>query len=159
MIHSHSVEVGGKTINIETGRVAKQAGGAVLLGMEQTVILGTATMSREARDLDFLPLVCDFEERKYAVGKIPGGFIKRGGRPSDKAILISRLIDRPIRPLFPKGTRNDIQVITMAFSVDKTVPPDVMAINAAGAALAVSDIPFNGPIWLNRWKIRAFPQQ
>ncbi len=146
MIHSHSFEVGGKTINIETGRVAKQAGGAVLLGMEQTVILGTATMSREARDLDFLPLVCDFEERKYAVGKIPGGFIKRGGRPSDKAILISRLIDRPIRPLFPKGTRNDIQVITMAFSVDKTVPPDVMAINAAGAALAVSDIPFNGPI-------------
>lgn len=146
MIHTHEFEVGGKSISLETGRVAKQAGGSVLLGMGQTVVLGCATMSKEARDLDFLPLVCDFEERKYAIGKIPGGFIKRGGRPSDKAVLISRLIDRPIRPLFPKGTRNDIQIITMAFSVDKTVPPDVMAINAAGAALAVSDIPFNGPI-------------
>ncbi|MBS1715601.1 MAG: polyribonucleotide nucleotidyltransferase [Armatimonadetes bacterium] len=147
MIHSHSFEVGGKTISVETGRVAKQSGGAVLLGMGQTVVLGTATMSKEAREgIDFLPLVCDFEERKYAIGKIPGGFIKRGGRPSDKAVLVSRLIDRPIRPLFPKGMRNDVQVITMAFSVDKTVPPDVMAVNAAGAALAVSDIPFNGPI-------------
>ncbi|MBL8066054.1 MAG: polyribonucleotide nucleotidyltransferase, partial [Chthonomonadaceae bacterium] len=146
MIHTHTFSVGGKTFSLESGRVAKQAGGSVLLGMGETVILGTATMSKEARDLDFLPLVCDFEERKYAIGKIPGGFIKRGGRPSDKAVLISRLIDRPIRPLFPKGMRNDVQVITMAFSVDKTVPPDVMAINAAGAALAVSDIPFNGPI-------------
>lgn len=146
MIHTHTFEIGGKTISLETGRVAKQAGGSVLLGMGQTVILGTATMSKEARDLDFLPLVCDFEERKYAIGKIPGGFVKRGGRPSDKAVLISRLIDRPIRPLFPKGMRNDVQVITMAFSVDKTVPPDVMAVNAAGAALAVSDVPFAGPI-------------
>jgi polyribonucleotide nucleotidyltransferase len=147
MIHNHSFEVGGKTFFLESGRVAKQAGGSVLLGMGQTVILGTATMSRSAREgIDFLPLVCDFEERKYAIGKIPGGFLKRGGRPSDKAVLISRLIDRPLRPLFPKGTRNDIQVITMAFSVDKQVPPDVLAINAAGAALAVSDVPFNGPV-------------
>ncbi|MBS1723408.1 MAG: polyribonucleotide nucleotidyltransferase [Armatimonadetes bacterium] len=147
MIHTHTFEVGGKTISLETGRVAKQAGGSVLLGMGQTVVLGTATMSKTAREgIDFLPLVCDFEERKYAIGKIPGGFIKRGGRPSDKAVLVSRLIDRPIRPLFPKGMRNDVQVITMAFSVDKSVPPDVMAVNAAGAALAVSDVPFNGPI-------------
>jgi polyribonucleotide nucleotidyltransferase len=147
MIHTHTFEVGGKTLHLETGRVAKQAGGAVLLGMGQTVILGSATMSKSAREgIDFLPLVCDFEERKYAIGKIPGGFLKRGGRPSDKAVLVSRLIDRPIRPLFPKGMRNDVQVITMAFSVDKTVPPDVMAVNAAGAALAISDIPFNGPI-------------
>lgn len=147
MIHTHTFEVGGKTLSIETGRVAKQAGGSVLLGMDETIILGTATMSRTAREgIDFLPLVCDFEERKYAVGKIPGGFMKRGGRPSDKAVLISRLIDRPIRPLFPKGMRNDVQVITMAFSVDKNCPPDVLAINAAGAALAISDIPFNGPI-------------
>jgi polyribonucleotide nucleotidyltransferase len=147
MIETHSFEVGGKTISIETGRIARQAGGAVLLGMDSTVILGTATMSREAREgIDFLPLVCDFEERKYAIGKIPGGFMKRGGRPSDKAILVSRLIDRPIRPLFPKGMRNDVQVITMAFSVDKNCPPDVLAINAAGAALAISDVPFNGPI-------------
>jgi polyribonucleotide nucleotidyltransferase len=147
MIETHSFEVGGKTISIETGRIARQAGGAVLLGMESTVVLGAATMSREAREgIDFLPLVCDFEERKYAIGKIPGGFMKRGGRPSDKAVLVSRLIDRPIRPLFPKGMRNDVQVITMAFSVDKNCPPDVLAINAAGAALAVSDVPFNGPI-------------
>ncbi|MCW5937205.1 MAG: polyribonucleotide nucleotidyltransferase [Fimbriimonadaceae bacterium] len=147
MIHTHSFEVGGKTISIETGRIAKQAGGSVLLGMGQTVVLGAATMSKEAREgIDFLPLVCDFEERKYAIGKIPGGFMKRGGRPSDKAVLTSRLIDRPLRPLFPKGMKNDVQVITMAFSVDKQVPPDVLAINAAGAALAVSDIPFNGPI-------------
>ncbi len=147
MIHTHTFEVGGKTISLETGRIARQAGGAVLLGMDSTVILGTATMSKTAREgIDFLPLVCDFEERKYAIGKIPGGFMKRGGRPSDKAVLTSRLIDRPIRPLFPKGMRNDVQVITMAFSVDKHCPPDVLAINAAGAALAVSDIPFAGPI-------------
>ncbi len=147
MIHTHTFEVGGKTFFLETGRMAKQAGGAVLLGIENTVILGTATMSKTARSgIDFLPLVCDFEERKYAIGKIPGGVIKRGGRPSTKATLISRLIDRPIRPLFPKGCRNDIQVITMPFSVDKSTPADVLAVNAAGAALAVSDVPFNGPI-------------
>ncbi|MGE0001144.1 MAG: polyribonucleotide nucleotidyltransferase [Fimbriimonadaceae bacterium] len=147
MIHSHTFEVGGKTISLESGRVAKQAGGSVLLGMGQTVILGAATMSRGAREgIDFLPLTCDFEERKYAVGKIPGGFIKRGGRPSEKSVLTSRLIDRPVRPLFPKGLRNDVQVVTMAFSVDREVPPDVMAVNAAGAALALSDIPFNGPV-------------
>ncbi|HXH62323.1 MAG TPA: polyribonucleotide nucleotidyltransferase, partial [Fimbriimonadaceae bacterium] len=147
MIHTHTFEVGGKTLSIETGRVAKQAGGAVLLGMGETVILGTATMSKSAREgIDFLPLVCDFEERKYSIGKIPGGFVKRGGRPSEKAILTSRLIDRPLRPLFPKGMRNDVQVITMGFSVDKDCPPDVLAINAAGAALAISDIPFDGPV-------------
>jgi polyribonucleotide nucleotidyltransferase len=147
MIHSHSFEVGGKTLSIETGRVAQQAGGSVLLGMGETVVLGTATMSKTAREgIDFLPLVCDYEERKYAVGKIPGGFMKRGGRPSEKATLVSRLIDRPIRPLFPKGMRNDIQVIAMPFAVDQACPPDVLAICAAGAALAVSDIPFDGPI-------------
>lgn len=147
MIHTHEFEVGGKTLSLETGRVAKQAGGAVLLGMGETVILGVATMSENPREgIDFLPLVCDYEERKYAVGKIPGGFIKRGGRPSDKAVLTSRLMDRPIRPLFPKGLRHDIQVIAMTFAVDQDCPPDVLAINAAGAALAVSDLPFNGPI-------------
>ena len=126
MIHTHTFEVGGKTISLETGRIARQAGGAVLLGMDATVVLGTATMSKTAREgIDFLPLVCDFEERKYAIGRIPGGFMKRGGRPSDKAVLTSRLIDRPLRPLFPKGMRNDVQVITMAFSVDKGCPPDV----------------------------------
>ena len=146
MIHTHTFEIGGKTLSIESGRVAKQAGGSVLLGMGETVVLGTATMSQKPRDLDFLPLVCDFEERKYSIGKIPGGFIKRGGRPSERATLTSRLIDRPIRPLFPKGMRHDLQVVAMAFSVDKECPPDVLGICAAGAALAVSDIPFDGPI-------------
>jgi polyribonucleotide nucleotidyltransferase len=147
MIHTHEFEVGGKAFFLETGRVAKQAGGAVLLGMGETVILGVATMSENAREgIDFLPLVCDYEERKYAVGKIPGGFVKRGGRPSDKAVLTSRLMDRPMRPLFPKGLRNDVQVIAIPFAVDQDFPPDVLAICATGAALAVSDIPFNGPI-------------
>ncbi len=147
MIHNHEFEVGGKTFSIESGRVAKQAGGAVLLGMGETVVFASATMSENPREgIDFLPLVCDYEERKYAVGKIPGGFMKRGGRPSEKAILVSRLIDRPVRPLFPKGLRHDLQVIAMTLAVDQNCPPDVMAINAAGAALAVSDVPFNGPI-------------
>src|SRR2546423_10045675 len=145
MIHSHEFEVGGKTLSLETGRVAKQAGGSVLLGMGETVIFSAATMSAEPRaGIDFLPLTCDYEERKYAVGKIPGGFIKRGGRPSEKAILPSRLIDRPLRPLVPKGLRNDVQVVAMPFAVDQECPPDVLAICAAGAALAVSDIPFSG---------------
>ncbi|ARU39739.1 polyribonucleotide nucleotidyltransferase [Armatimonadetes bacterium Uphvl-Ar1] len=147
MIHTHTFEVGGHTFHLESGRVAKQAGGSVLLGVNESVILGTATMSQSAREgIDFLPLVCDFEERKYAIGKIPGGVIKRGGRPSTKATLIARLMDRPMRPLFPKGCTNEIQVIAMPFSIDATQPSDVLAVNAAGAALAVSDVPFNGPI-------------
>jgi polyribonucleotide nucleotidyltransferase len=147
MIHTHTFELGGRTFHLETGRVAKQAGGSVLLGIDDSVILGTATMSHYEREgIDFLPLVCDFEERKYAIGKIPGGVIKRGGRPSTKATLISRLMDRPIRPLFPKGITADVQVIAMPFSIDANLPSDVLAVNAAGAALAVSDVPFNGPI-------------
>ncbi|HQU17864.1 MAG TPA: polyribonucleotide nucleotidyltransferase, partial [Fimbriimonadaceae bacterium] len=147
MIHTHSFEVGGKTLSIETGRVAKQAGGSVLLGMGETVVLAAATMSAKPREgIDFLPLVCDYEERKYAIGKIPGGFMKRGGRPSDKAVLTSRLIDRPIRPQFDSGLRHEIQVITLPFALDPAYPSDVLAICAAGAALTISDIPFNGPI-------------
>ena len=119
MIFHHEFEVGGKSLSLETGRVAKQAGGAVLLGMGETVVLGVATMSEDPRPgIDFLPLTCDYEERKYSVGKIPGGFMKRVGRPSEKAILTSRLMDRPLRPLFPKGLRNDLSVIAMPFSVD-----------------------------------------
>jgi polyribonucleotide nucleotidyltransferase len=143
MIHTLEFEVDGKEFYLETGRVAKQAGGAVLLGMGETIVLGVATMSENARDgIDFLPLTCDYEERKYAVGKIPGGFMKRGGRPSEKATLVCRLMDRPIRPLFPKGMRNDVQVIAMPFAVEQDCPPDVLAVCAAGAAIAVSDIPF-----------------
>lgn len=147
MIETISFEVGGKELSIETGRVAKQANGAVLLGMGETVVLGTATMSSQPREgLDFFPLTCDYEERKYAVGKIPGGFIKRGGRPSEKAILTSRLIDRPVRPLFPDGMRNDVQCVAMPFAMSQEDPSDVLAINAVSAALALSDIPWNGPI-------------
>src|SRR5258708_10821500 len=141
MIHSHEFEVGGKTLSLETGRVAKQAGGAVLLGMGETVIFCAATMSAEPRPgIDFLPLTCDYEERKYAVGKIPGGFIKRGGRPSEKAILVSRLIDRPLRPLFPYGMRNEVQLIVNPLSVDHDHLPDVLAVVAASTAIMVSDI-------------------
>jgi polyribonucleotide nucleotidyltransferase len=147
LIHTHTFEVGGKSLSIESGRVAGQAGGAVLLGMGETVVFGAATMSQTAREgIDFLPLTCDYEERKYAVGKIPGGFIKRGGRPGEKAVLTSRLIDRPLRPLFPKGLRHDVQVVCMPFAVDQDNPSDVLAIVAAGAALAISDIPFAGPV-------------
>src|SRR5437588_4355209 len=147
MIHSHEFEVGGKTLSLETGRVAKQAGGSVLLGMGETVIFSAATMSAEPRaGIDFLPLTCDYEERKYAVGKIPGGFVKRGGRPSEKAILTSRLIDRPCRPLFPYGMRNEVQVIATPFSVTHESPPDVLAVVAASTAIMVSDVPWNGPI-------------
>lgn len=147
MINTISFEIGGKELSIEVGRVAKQANGAVLLGMGETVVLGTATMSRDPREgLDFFPLTCDYEERKYAVGKIPGGFVKRGGRPSEKAILTCRLIDRPMRPLFPKGMRNDVQCIAMPFAVDQNCPPDVLALNAVSAALTVSDIPWDGPV-------------
>jgi polyribonucleotide nucleotidyltransferase len=147
MIETISFEIGGKELSIETGRVAKQANGAVLLGMGETVVLGTATMSSQPREgLDFFPLTCDYEERKYAVGKIPGGFIKRGGRPSEKAVLTSRLIDRPVRPLFPDGMRNDVQCIAMPFAMSQEDPSDVLAINAVSAALALSDIPWGGPI-------------
>jgi polyribonucleotide nucleotidyltransferase len=147
LIQSTSFEVGGKELSIETGRVANQAGGAVLLGMGETVILGVATMSSERREgLDFFPLTCDYEERKYSVGKIPGGFVKRGGRPSEKAILTSRLIDRPMRPLFPKGMRNDVQCVAMPFAVDQGCPPDVLAVNAVSAALSLSDVPWAGPV-------------
>jgi polyribonucleotide nucleotidyltransferase len=146
---SHSVEreLAGRLLRIETGKVAKQAGGAVWVYQGDTVVMAAATMSRETRPgIDFFPLTCDYEERKYAVGKIPGGFVKRGGRPSEKAVLTSRLIDRPLRPLFPDGMRNDVQVIALPLSVDLDNLSDTIAIVAASAALMVSDIPWNGPV-------------
>ena len=137
----------GATLRISTGKVAKQASGAVWLQNGDTIILATATMSKEPKtNLDFFPLTCDYEERKYAVGKIPGGFIKRGGRPGEKSILVSRLIDRPLRPLFPYGMRNETQVIATPLSYQPEFPPDVMAVTAASAALTVSNIPFAGPV-------------
>ena len=137
----------GATLRISTGKVAKQASGAVWLQNGDTIILATATMSKEPKaNLDFFPLTCDYEERKYAVGKIPGGFIKRGGRPGEKSVLVSRLIDRPLRPLFPYGMRNETQVIATPLSYQPEFPPDVMAVTAASAALTVSNIPFAGPV-------------
>ncbi len=138
---------GGRPLIMEFDKVAKQANGAVLIHYGDTVVLVTATISKEPREgIDFFPLLVDYEERLYAVGKIPGGFIKREGRPTEKAILSARLIDRPIRPLFPQGFRNDVQVVATIMSVDQDCDPSITAMIGASAALSVSDIPFSGPI-------------
>ncbi|WP_069649558.1 polyribonucleotide nucleotidyltransferase [Caloranaerobacter ferrireducens] len=136
----------GRKLSISIGKVAEQANGACLVRYGDTVVLVTAVASKEPREgIDFFPLSVDFEERLYAVGKIPGGFIKREGKPSEKAILTSRLIDRPIRPLFPKGYRNDVQIIATVLSVDQDCTPDIVAMIGSSVALSISDIPFNGP--------------
>lgn len=146
--HEVSVELaGGKRLVFETGRMAKQASGAALVSTGETVVLATAVASPDAREgIDFFPLTVDYREYTYAGGRIPGGFIKREGRPSEKEILTARQIDRPIRPLFPDGFRNETQVIALVFSADKENDPDVIAINAAAAALALSDVPFGATI-------------
>ncbi|MCG6794676.1 polyribonucleotide nucleotidyltransferase [Geobacillus sp. YHL] len=141
-----SIDVAGRPLIIETGELAKQANGAALVRYGDTVVLSTATASREAKNVDFFPLTVNYEERLYAVGKIPGGFIKREGRPSEKAILVSRLIDRPIRPLFAEGFRNEVQVVSMVMSVDQDCAPEVAALIGSSVALTISDIPFEGPI-------------
>ena len=136
----------GRDLIVTIGKVAEQANGACLLQHGDTVVLVTATASKEPREgIDFFPLSVDFEEKLYAVGKIPGGFIKREGRPGDKAILTSRLIDRPIRPLFPEGYRNDVQIIATVLSVDQDHTPDILGMIGSSIALSISDIPFNGP--------------
>lgn len=147
MIHRYEVEIGGKTLTIETGKVAEQANGAVTVRYGDTIVLATAVATREPRpDADFFPLTVDYEERMYAAGKIPGGFFKREGRPSEAAILTCRLTDRPIRPMFPKGFRNDVQIILTVLSADQENDPDILSIIGASAALTISDIPFDGPI-------------
>ncbi|MDW7650587.1 MAG: polyribonucleotide nucleotidyltransferase [Bacillota bacterium] len=144
---TYKMELAGRELSIETGRIAKQANGAVVLRYGDTVVLVTATASAEPREgIDFFPLTVDYEERSYAVGKIPGGFIKREGRPTEKAILTARLTDRPCRPLFPKGFRNAVHIVTTVLSVDQDNPPEVLSICGASAALSVSNIPFAGPI-------------
>src|SRR6201984_1234414 len=138
---------GGKRILFETGKLAKQAHGSVVVRMGDNVILATAPANPDPREgIDFFPLTVDYREYTYAGGRIPGGFIKREGRPSEREILTSRMIDRPIRPLFADGFRNETQVIAFVLSADTENDPDVAAINAASAALTVSDIPFLGPI-------------
>src|SRR5690242_10080931 len=140
MIHRVETTIGGRTLSLETGRVAEQAGGAVLARYGETVLLAAATTSASPREgIDFFPLTVDVEERLYAAGKIPGGFIKREGRPTEHSILASRLVDRPIRPLFPKGYRNDVQVVITVLSADMENDPNVIGITAASAALAISD--------------------
>src|SRR6185295_3924665 len=137
----------GRRLVVETGKVAKQAGGAAWVEYGETVVLVTATASRSAREgIDFFPLTCDYQEKTFAAGKIPGGFFKREGRPAEKEILTSRLIDRPIRPLFPKGFNCETQVIATVLSHDKENDPDVIGMLGASVALTLSDIPFNGPI-------------
>ncbi|HHV39414.1 MAG TPA: polyribonucleotide nucleotidyltransferase [Tepidimicrobium sp.] len=142
----YEYNLAGKQLYVTVGKVAEQAGGACLIQHGDTVVLVTATASKEPREgIDFFPLSVDFEEKLYSVGKIPGGFIKREGKPSEKAILTARLIDRPIRPLFPEGYRNDVQVIATVLSVDQNCTPDIVAMIGSSIALSISDIPFKGP--------------
>ncbi len=140
------LEVGGRSMSIETGQLARQAGGAVVVRYGDTVVLVTATMSTPREGIDFFPLTCDYEEKMFAAGKIPGGFFKREGRPGERATLTARLMDRPYRPLFPKGFRNDVQVVATVLSSDQENTPDVLAVTGGSAALAISPIPFHGPV-------------
>src|SRR5690625_5108627 len=141
-----STEIAGNKFSVEVGELAKQANGACMIQYGDTSVLATVTASKEPKDLPFFPLTVNYEERLYAVGKIPGGFIKREGRPSEKAILSSRLIDRPIRPLFPDGFRNEVQVISTVMSVDQDCSSEIAAMIGSSIALSVSDIPFDGRI-------------
>ena len=144
---SVTVSVGGKEITFETGKLAKQADGAVVVRSGDTMVLATAQGRTEGREgADFFPLTIDVEERMYAAGKIPGGFFKREGRPTERAILTARMIDRPIRPLWPKGYRNEVQCIATVLSADMVTPHDILAINGVSAALMISPMPFLGPI-------------
>src|SRR5213083_1657817 len=136
-----SVEIGGREITFETGKLAKQADGAVVVRSGETMVLATAQGRTEAREgADFFPLTVDVEERMYAAGKIPGGFFKREGRPTERAILTARMIDRPIRPLWPKGYRNEVQCVATVFSADLVNAHDILAINGASAALMISPL-------------------
>ncbi|HEX2235186.1 MAG TPA: polyribonucleotide nucleotidyltransferase, partial [Actinomycetota bacterium] len=143
-------KIGAEVFRLETGRLAGQAGGAVLASVGETTVLATATASSPRGEGDFFPLTVDVEERMYAAGKIPGGFFRREGRATEKAILTARLIDRPLRPSFPTGFRHEVHVVVTALTVDGDNPMDVLAMNAASAALAVSDIPFEGPVGSTR---------
>jgi len=146
-MQTFQMQLGNRTLIIETGKMAKQAGGAVLVRYGDTAVLVTATASAEPREgMDFFPLTVDYDEKLYSVGKIPGGFIKREGRPSESSILAGRLIDRPIRPLFASGFRNDVQVVATVLSIDQNNPPEIPAMIGASCALSISDIPFDGPI-------------
>src|SRR6185436_17001014 len=141
-----SVMVGGRPLTLETGRLAKQAHGSVLITFGESVVLVTAVSSDERPGIDFFPLTCEYVEKTFAAGKIPGGFFKREGRLRDDEILVCRIMDRPLRPLFPDGFRRDTQIIATVLSADKINPTDVLALTGASAALHISEIPWNGPV-------------
>src|SRR6201997_2577825 len=144
MVHTFEVDLNGRKITLETGKMAKQANGSVVVRSGDSVVLVTACANEEPKPgASFFPLTVDYREYTYAAGKFPGGFIKREGRPSEKEVLTSRLIDRPIRPLFPEGFSNETQVISMVLSADPERDPSTLAMIGAGAALAISDIPFH----------------
>ncbi|MCK4516770.1 MAG: polyribonucleotide nucleotidyltransferase, partial [Spirochaetaceae bacterium] len=146
-MHNVSLTISGTELSFETGRMAKQANGAVFAQCGGTAVLATAVCgSSPVEGIDYVPLQVEYNERYYAAGKIPGGFLKREGRPKDREILVCRLIDRPLRPLFSKKFGRDIQVVPTVVSADQINPPDIVAINAASAAVTLSDIPFDGPI-------------
>ena len=141
------IQFGGQKLTLETGRIARQATGAVLVTLGETVVLATVVGAKGMRPgQDFFPLTVNYQEKTYSAGKIPGGFFRREGRPSEKETLTSRLIDRPLRPLFPKGFMNEVQVILTVVSADKDQDPDIAALIGASAALSISGIPFSGPI-------------
>ena len=142
-----SFQYGKHIVTLETGELARQADGAVLVSIDDTVVLVTAVGATNAKaGQDFFPLTCDYQERTYAAGKIPGGFFKREGRPSEKETLTSRLIDRPMRPLFPEGFYNEVQIIATVLSANPDIDPDIAAVIGASAAVSLSGIPFDGPI-------------
>src|SRR5215468_7841967 len=143
--YQSSVEVGGRTIIFESGKIAKQANGAIVAKYGDTVVLNTAVMASKPNDKDFLPLTVDYREYTYSAGKIPGGFFKREGRPTEREILVSRLIDRPMRPLLPESWRDETQVNALVLSADSENDPDVIAVTGAAAAAYCSDLPFATP--------------
>lgn len=150
MVHTFTREIGGRVLTIEQGELAGLAGGAVTVRYGDSMVLVTVCTAKPREGIDFFPLTVDFEERAYAVGKIPGSFFRREGRPSQDAILTDRLTDRCLRPLFPKGFRNEVQVVATVFSADQENPPDILSIVGASTALGISDIPFDGPVSATR---------
>ena len=146
-IAKESFQYGSQTVTLETGEIARQAGGAVVVNIDYTVVLATVVAAKSAKSgQDFFPLTVDYQEKTYAAGKIPGGFFKREGRPSEKETLTCRLIDRPIRPLFPEGFYNEVQVVCTVLSLNPEVDPDIAALIGTSAALAISGVPFDGPL-------------
>ncbi len=145
-VRTTEVVLGDRKITFETGKLAKQASGAVVVRSGDTMVLVTAVVASTERNVDFFPLTVDVEAGMYAAGKIPGGFIKKEGRPSDQSILTARLIDRPIRPLWPKGFNKETHIVATVLSVDRTNPYDVLALAGASAALCLSEAPFGGPV-------------